>query len=116
MRLNAERQARAVEDGYTTEDVLSPFDAMDLNTAVTTMQSNLGKLFDDVQVDIWREAELGVGPRFLEWLSKYREEYEKSYAGLSMIGVWEFWARVELSVWNPFAVSPAPSEKWIELT
>lgn len=105
MRLGAERNARQVEDGYTTEDVLSPFDAMDLNTAVTTMQSNLDKLFDDVQVDIWREAELGVGPRFLEWLSKYRDEYEKSYAGLSMIGVWEFWARVELSIWNPFAVS-----------
>ena len=99
------RQHRIPADnGYATDDSLDAPEAQDLATAVSGLVEAANGIFDDVLVDAFRDPDVGVRPRFAEWRQKYPEAYSNAFAGLALVGVWEFWTRAEMAVWNPFGV------------
>ncbi|KDE06831.1 hypothetical protein MVLG_02867 [Microbotryum lychnidis-dioicae p1A1 Lamole] len=88
---------------WTDDDLISA-DSADLADALTFLQDLRKALFEDVRVDDFRDPNLGIRKKFEEWRSTYREDYENAYGGLALVGVWEFWARVEMALWNPFGI------------
>lgn len=98
------------EDSFT-DDELSAGDSTDLASAITSLKESLGLIFIDVKADDFRDPNLGIRKKFEEWRGKYGEEYRNAFGGLALVGVWEFWARVEMALWNPFEVSQFPSKK-----
>lgn len=102
----ASRLARASSDeGAGTDDELESGQAADLVEAVAALRGDLERLFADVKADEYRDPNLGIRRRFEEWRDRFGEEYAHAFGGLAMVGVWEFWARVEMGLWNPFEVS-----------
>ncbi|GAA6064227.1 hypothetical protein JCM10212_000374 [Sporobolomyces blumeae] len=92
------------DPGYDSDTSLTPGDQSDLSDAVSSLREQLGGLFSDVTQDEFRDPNLEIRRRFEEWRKGYREEYEAMFAGLGLVGVWEFWARVEMVGWNPFEI------------
>ena len=39
--------------------------------------------------------------RFDEWRSRFPKEYDLAWGGLALANAWDFWARYELSLWDP---------------
>lgn len=97
--------ATSEEESTWTDDELSPGDSSDLGDALLSLRDSLGKLFEDVKADDFRDPDLGIRRKFEEWRDKFGEEYQNAFGGLALVGVWEFWARVEMALWNPFEVS-----------
>lgn len=93
------------DPGYLSDTSLSPTDTSDLSTALSSLHSSLTDLFKDVKVDDFRDPNLGIRKKFEEWRKLWREEYGMLFGALGLVGVWEFWARVEMASWNPFEVS-----------
>ncbi|KAM0790089.1 hypothetical protein ACM66B_005417 [Microbotryomycetes sp. NB124-2] len=91
--------------GTVTDDELDSGDAADLQDALTSLRRSLSRLFDDVKADDFRDPNLGIRTKFQEWRSQFTEEYQNAFGGLALVGVWEFWARVEMAMWNPFEIS-----------
>jgi len=91
--------------GYFTDSSLSLSQSQDLSLALSSLESSLKSLFKDVLNDDFRDPNLGIRDKFLEWKKLWKEEYEMLFGSLGLVGVWEFWARVEMSNWNPFQVS-----------
>ena len=108
-RAARERRASA-DDGAGTDDELEPDGAADLSAAVARLREGLAGLFGDVRADDFRDPNLGIRRKFEEWRAKFPEEYANAFGGLAMVGVWEFWARVEMGLWNPFEVSATRGE------
>lgn len=90
--------------GYASDTALSPPQRADLSAALTAQQDALASLFADVKAPDFRDPNLGIRARFEEWRERFRDEYDMTFAGLSLVQVWEFWARVEMAAWNPFEV------------
>ncbi|KAK4050995.1 hypothetical protein OIV83_003124 [Microbotryomycetes sp. JL201] len=104
-RLGSRKGVSSQEDyGMVTDDELDSGDAEDLQDALTSLRQSLARLFDDVKADDFRDPNLGIRTKFQEWRSQFTEEYQNAYGGLAMVGVWEFWARVEMAMWNPFEI------------
>jgi GC-rich sequence DNA-binding factor len=93
--------------GSWTDDELPSDTSADLADAVQSLRTNLASLFEDVKADDFRDPNLGIRKRFEEWRSRYTDDYMNAFGGLALVGVWEFWARVEMAMWNPFEVSAA---------
>ncbi|BGP18171.1 hypothetical protein JCM10213_009014 [Rhodosporidiobolus nylandii] len=105
----AERQQQLVSSS-SGEDSLSPSASADLKAALTEQHASLTALFSDVKAPAFRDPNLGIRQKFEEWRERYREEYEMTFAGLGMVQVWEFWARVEMvGGWNPLEIDELPS-------
>lgn len=104
-REDASRRRDGEDDGTWTDDDLTVSDSIDLSAALTSLRESLLSLFSDVKADDFRNPDLGIRRRFEEWRSKFGEEYANAFGGLALVGVWEFWARVEMALWNPFEVS-----------
>ncbi|GAA6048331.1 hypothetical protein JCM3770_000953 [Rhodotorula araucariae] len=94
--------------GYASDDALPSEDLADLSAALAAQQAALAGLFADVKAADFRDPNLGIRRRFEEWREKFAEEYEMTFAGLSLVQVWEFWARVEMAAWNPFEIDELP--------
>lgn len=94
-----------LDPGYISDSSLTLGDSSDLSIALSTLHESLSSLFQDVKVDDYRDPNLGIRRKFEEWRSEFGEEYKMLYGGLGLVGVWEFWARVEMASWNPFEVS-----------
>lgn len=90
--------------GTWTDDELPSDTAADLADAVHALRTNLARLFEDVKADDFRDPNLGIRKRFEQWRGRYTEDYTNAFGGLALVGVWEFWARVEMAMWNPFEV------------
>lgn len=106
---HARRSARAAtSDGYATDDALDRDMASDLTAAVGLLIDETQALFADVQSDAFRDPDVGVRPRFAEWRARFPDSYAQSFAGLALVGVWEFWARAEMALWNLFGVPELP--------
>ncbi|GAA5862749.1 hypothetical protein JCM1840_002660 [Sporobolomyces johnsonii] len=97
-----------LDAGYATDSSLSSGEASDLADALSSLQDQLAALFADVKADDYRDPNLGIRRKFEEWRERFREEYEMTFGGLAMVGVWEFWARVEMAGWNPFEIDELP--------
>ncbi len=104
-RRAAREQRAASDEGAGTDDELDADEAADLAAAVAGLREGLAGLFSDVKADDFRDPNLGVRKKFEEWRAQFPEEYANAFGGLAMVGVWEFWARVEMGLWNPFEVS-----------
>lgn len=98
-------QSEREDPGYFTDSDLSHGDSSDLSIALNDLTVRLNDLFSDVKSDEFRDPNLTIRRKFEEWRSRFREEYDLTFAGLAMVGVWEFWARVEMVRWNPFEVT-----------
>lgn len=94
-----------LERSYTTDDDLLSSDAQDLRAAGETLFELRENIFADVESAEFRDPNLGIKVKFLEWKSRYPEDYRDAFAGLSLVQAWEFWTRVEMASWNPFGVS-----------
>ncbi|GAA5851668.1 hypothetical protein JCM9279_002539 [Rhodotorula babjevae] len=94
--------------GYASDSSLSPSHLSDLSAALSAQQDALAGLFADVKAADFRDPNLGIRRRFEEWRERFGEEYEMTFAGLSLVQVWEFWARVEMAAWNPFEIDELP--------
>lgn len=92
------------DDGEWTDDDLDPNDSRDLADALTGLREDLAAVFSDVKADDFRDPNRGVRERFEDWRTRFGEDYANAYGGLALVGVWEFWARVEMALWNPFEV------------
>lgn len=93
------------DSGTFTDDDLSTSDAADLSHALTGLRESLEGVFSDVKAEDFRDPNRGIRRRFEEWRERFGEEYRHAFGGLALVGVWEFWARVEMALWNPFEVS-----------
>ncbi|GAA5935558.1 hypothetical protein JCM3775_003350 [Rhodotorula graminis] len=119
---NARRQARTARygasssaypdvldsAGYASDSSLSAAHQSDLSVALSAQQEALAGLFADVRAADFRDPNLGIRRRFEEWRERFGDEYEMTFAGLSLVQVWEFWARVEMASWNPFEIDELP--------
>lgn len=105
---------------------LSEAEASDLKAASEAMALEQDTILADVQAEDFRDPALGAAVQFKKWRQAYPEEYKlvraqppcfirrnadpldvflpQSFAGLVLVQVWEFWARLELARWNPFQV------------
>ncbi|GAA5934347.1 uncharacterized protein JCM15063_004548 [Sporobolomyces koalae] len=98
-----------IEDpGYGSDSALAAAQTSDLAEALSALHRSLEDLFKDVKVDDYRDPNLGIRRKFQEWRELYREEYAMMFGALGLVGVWEFWARVEMSSWNPFEIEQLP--------
>ncbi|GAA5886767.1 hypothetical protein JCM6882_005881 [Rhodosporidiobolus microsporus] len=107
----AEREQRLSSSSSpdAAEDSLPPSSASDLRAALTDQHTTLTSLFADVRAPAFRDPNLGIRQKFEEWRSMWKEEYEMTFAGLGMVQVWEFWARVEVvGGWNPLEIEELP--------
>ncbi|GAA5889079.1 hypothetical protein JCM8208_007763 [Rhodotorula glutinis] len=94
--------------GYASDSSLSPSHQSDLSVALSAQREALSGLFADVKAADFRDPNLGIRRRFEEWRERFGDEYEMTFAGLSLVQVWEFWARVEMAAWNPFEIDELP--------
>ncbi|GAA6017197.1 hypothetical protein JCM10207_002568 [Rhodosporidiobolus poonsookiae] len=93
------------------DDALLASDSSDLRLSLTDLSTSLASVFSDVRAPAFRDPALGIRQKFEQWRERYREEYEMTFAGLGMVQVWEFWARVELlgGGWNALEIDELPS-------
>jgi GC-rich sequence DNA-binding factor len=106
LRTQAESaQQSATDEGDSTDDELVASDSQDLRAASESLVQAVEGLFADVESEEYKDPSLGIRPRFEDWKHRYGEEYGHAFAGLAMVGVWEFWARTELAAWNPFYIA-----------
>ncbi|GAA6030231.1 hypothetical protein JCM8097_009000 [Rhodosporidiobolus ruineniae] len=107
--LSSSSAGRASSTALDSPDALPPSSSSDLTSAVSDLRASLAALFSDVKAPAFRDPNLGIRQRFEEWRQRFREEYEMTFAGLGMVQVWEFWARVELvGGWNPLEIEELP--------
>ncbi|KAM0752770.1 hypothetical protein T439DRAFT_342265 [Meredithblackwellia eburnea MCA 4105] len=91
--------------GDGTDDELDVGDSQDLAAALSSLREDLVGVFSDVKADDFRDPNLGIRRKFEEWRAKFAEDYQNAFGGLALVGVWEFWARVEMAMWNPFGIA-----------
>ncbi|EGG06384.1 uncharacterized protein MELLADRAFT_106674 [Melampsora larici-populina 98AG31] len=94
------------EEGYSTDDSLSPADSSDLLAASKSLlASSKAILADTINPEFLSPTNKdSISDRFLNWKAKYPEEYGNAFGNLALVQVWEFWARMELvsglNVWG----------------
>jgi GC-rich sequence DNA-binding factor len=109
--------AVTADEGLSSDDDLDADDSASLAEALESLANSNDSLFADVESEEFLDPSLGVSARFSEWRRRYGDIYSNAFAGLAMVGVWEFWARKEMAPWNPFGVSgmrqsPASLSEW----
>ncbi|GAA5906527.1 uncharacterized protein JCM6883_004506 [Sporobolomyces salmoneus] len=97
-----------LDPSYSSDSSLSPTETSDLATALASLDQSLSTLFSDVKNDDFRDPNLGIRKKFEEWRELWNEEYGMLFGSLGLVGVWEFWARVEMGRWNPFEIEQLP--------
>lgn len=94
------------EEGYSTDDSLSPADSSDLLAASKALVStSQGILADTANPEFSSPTNANsLSDRFLSWKARYPEEYSNAFGNLALVQVWGFWVRVELvsglNVWG----------------
>ncbi|CAG8441783.1 1445_t:CDS:10 [Ambispora gerdemannii] len=88
------------EEGLSTDDELLETEKNEILSKIGLISEQHTELFNDVREE-FKSISL-IKSKFEEWKSEYREEYLKAYGGLSLPGVFEFYIRYELLLWDPF--------------
>ncbi|CAO1634033.1 unnamed protein product [Sympodiomycopsis kandeliae] len=104
--------------GSNTIDILSDADQASFEQAATPIEQRLSTLMADVRAPEFSHPDAvveGTGSeealirhpssvynRFLEWRRRYPSDFNGAWGGLAYAGVWEFWTRKELALWDPF--------------
>jgi GC-rich sequence DNA-binding factor len=116
-RRASESKTNAKDEGLSSDDALDVDDSASLTEALESLAASNATVLADVESDEYLDPSLSVAVRFGEWRRRYGAVYGNAFAGLAMVGVWEFWARMEMAPWNPFGVrdlqsSPASLSEW----
>ncbi|OAV97871.1 hypothetical protein PTTG_07312 [Puccinia triticina 1-1 BBBD Race 1] len=109
-RITAASAERAVEEeddeGFSTDDSLSPADSSDLVSASRSLHDSSRAILVDITNPVFLSPthQGSIADRFLNWRSKYPEEYGNAFGNLALVQAWEFWVRVEivtgLNIWG----------------
>ncbi|KAI8444537.1 hypothetical protein BY996DRAFT_8095112, partial [Phakopsora pachyrhizi] len=101
------RVASAPEDeGYSTDDSLSPADSSDLLSASQSLISSTSDILRDTSNPIFLSPTnpSSIAEKFQAWKSNYPEDYSNAYGNLALVQAWEFWVRMEivggLNLWS----------------
>jgi len=85
------------EEGYSTDSSLAPADANAYNAALQSLSTRRKEVLSDVRAEEFREPGKG---RWSVWREKYSDSYIGAWGGLGVVGVWEFWMRLESVGWD----------------
>ncbi|WFD33993.1 hypothetical protein MCUN1_000821 [Malassezia cuniculi] len=76
------------------------------------LQGRADRLFADTQLAEFRDPAAtdedgriiaySLVSRFTEWRTRYPDDYNRAWGGLALGSAWEFWARAEQALWDPF--------------
>ncbi|CAG8830727.1 34561_t:CDS:2, partial [Racocetra persica] len=89
-----------MEEGLSTDDELGEADGRDMATKIDEISYHKTKLFEDV-IDDFKSIYL-VKSKFDTWKKEFSEDYAKAYGDLSLPGVFEFYVRYEILLWETF--------------
>ncbi|CAG8456080.1 9433_t:CDS:10 [Racocetra fulgida] len=89
-----------MEEGLSTDDELGEADDRDMATKIDEISYHKTKLFEDV-IDDFKSIYL-VKSKFDTWKKEFSEDYAKAYGDLSLPGVFEFYVRYEILLWETF--------------
>ncbi|KAJ3074497.1 hypothetical protein HK102_005779, partial [Quaeritorhiza haematococci] len=74
--------------------------SLELQSNMESALDTLHTLFADASPDFTHIPR--VKSRFAEWRAEHRDEFERAYVGLSLVGIWEVFLRSEMAAWKPF--------------
>ncbi|KAI0260998.1 hypothetical protein BC834DRAFT_897632 [Gloeopeniophorella convolvens] len=101
-RRQRESRQRQGEEGYSTDATLPPSDGADYLAALDQLSQKRDSILSDVKEKEYKNPSLGISSRFAGWRERFGDSYTGAWGGLGLVGAWEFWARLEISGWNPF--------------
>ncbi|CAG8492960.1 24650_t:CDS:10 [Gigaspora margarita] len=87
-------------EGLSTDDELDEADEKDMVSKLDELSYRKIKLFDDVDDDF--KSIYLVKSKFDTWKREFSEDYAKAYGDLSLPGVFEFYVRYEMLLWETF--------------
>ncbi|XP_006462556.1 hypothetical protein AGABI2DRAFT_179259 [Agaricus bisporus var. bisporus H97] len=90
-------KAQETEEGYSTDSSLPPHDEEAYTSATASLSSRKKEVLADVRAEEFRNPGKG---RWASWREKYADDYVNAWGGLGVVGVWEFWVRLEMVGWN----------------
>ncbi|KXN82858.1 GC-rich sequence DNA-binding factor 2 [Leucoagaricus sp. SymC.cos] len=93
----AKRKTEGDEEGYSTDSSLPSSDEQAYVEAVESLVYRKKEVLADVRAEEFRDPGKG---RWSIWREKYADSYINAWGGLGVVGVWEFWARLEMVGWN----------------
>ncbi|CDZ96197.1 Transcriptional regulators binding to the GC-rich sequences [Phaffia rhodozyma] len=94
------------DQGYLTDSTLPPSEESDYALARAGLDERRRQVLGDVSAVDLRDPELGLVRRFKIWRERDGgEEYLKAWGGEALVTAWEFWARLDLSGWDPLTSS-----------
>jgi GC-rich sequence DNA-binding factor len=98
MRRRQARQGKlGGEEGFSTDSSLPPSEAADYTNALKSLGVRTKDVLADVRADEFRDPGKGW---WSIWREKYADSYVGAWGGLGVVGVWEFWARLEMVGWD----------------
>lgn len=97
-RVRSERlKAQANEEGYSTDSSLPSSDEEAYSSAIASLASRKKEVLADVRAEEFRDPGKG---RWATWRERYTDSYVNAWGGLGVVGVWEFWVRLEMVGWD----------------
>ncbi|KAJ3572963.1 hypothetical protein NP233_g2748 [Leucocoprinus birnbaumii] len=93
----AKSRAEEAEEGYSTDSSLPPPDEQAYIEATESLISRKKEVLADVKAEEFLDPGKG---RWGIWREKYTDSYVNAWGGLGVVGVWEFWARLEMIGWD----------------
>jgi GC-rich sequence DNA-binding factor len=102
IRLERSRTQKTEEEGYSTDSSLPSYDEEAYVSAVASLSSRKKEVLADVRAEEFRDPGKG---RWASWREKYADDYVNAWGGLGVVGVWEFWVRLEMVGWDCVEVS-----------
>ncbi|RIA92826.1 nineteen complex-related protein 2-domain-containing protein [Glomus cerebriforme] len=91
------------EEGFSTDDELGKSDEIEIAGKIDEISYHRTNLFEDVIEDFKSIA--SVKSKFMSWKTEFNDDYTKAYGGLSLPGVFEFYVRYEIMLWNTSKVN-----------
>lgn len=85
------------EEGFSTDSSLPFPEASDYSNAIKSLVGRKKDLLADVRAEEFRDPGKG---RWSTWREKYADSYVGAWGGLGVVGVWEFWVRLEMVGWD----------------
>jgi len=98
----ATREIEEIEEGYSTDSSLPPPDERAYVEAMKSLDSGKQEVLADVRAEEFHDPGKG---RWNIWRERYADSYVNAWGGLGVVGVWEFWARLEMVGWDFIQVS-----------
>lgn len=103
-----QRKLEEEEEGFSTDSSLSLPEASDYANALKSLAVQTKGVLADVRAEEFLDPGKG---RWRIWREKYADSYVGAWGGLGVVGVWEFWVRLEMVGWDCVEVRlPTPPQ------